>query len=151
MIFYPLRWTLWTYWTALPVTSHSPQCELFIQNIREEFRSHLENLFSLLHLAPPYHSIEKAIQLLANTLRTKPHDFQHTLAQDMNFKWDFFREIYVASGLNRKHRGIIAHFMKTCSSTAMPDATFQFLKHHPDFPKSWTLPSHPHSMLPKSN
>lgn len=109
--------------------------------MRDEFRTHLEKLYSHLHLAPPYHSIEKAIQLLANTLRTKPIHFHHSLKTDANTKWDFFREMYIASGLNRKHRGIISNFMKTQSSGIMPDDSFQFLKNHPEFPETWGNPN----------
>lgn len=127
-----------------------PSAESFIQNIREEFRTHLENLYSHLHLAPPYHSIEKAIQLLANTLRTKPPEFHETLSADSHFKWEFFREMYMASGLNRKHRGIISHFIKTHSLADRPDETFELLKQHPDFPKTWEKPINPHS-LPQKN
>jgi len=124
--------------------------ESFIQTIREEFRTHLENLYSHLQLAPPYHSIEKAIQLLANTLRTKPPEFHETLSADSNFKWEFFREMYMASGLNRKHRGIIAHFIKTHSFSNRPEETFELLKHHPDFPKTWEKQKNPHP-LPRTN
>lgn len=119
------------------MTGSSIHPEPNVQSIREEFRAHLETLYSHLHLAPPYHSIEKAIQLLANTLRTKPTHFHQSLKTDANFKWDFFREMYTASGLHRKHRGIISNFMKTQSSPHMPDDTFQILKNHPDFPEPW--------------
>ena len=125
--------------------------ESFIQNVREEFRTHLENLYSHLHLAPPYHSIEKAIQLLANTLRTKPPEFHENLLADSNFKWDFFREMYTASGLNRKHRGIIAYFMKTHSFANSAEETFELLKQHPDFPKTWEKPKNHHPLPQRNN
>lgn len=123
------------------VTRPSTHPEACVQSIREEFRTHLETLYSHLHLAPPYHSIEKAIQLLANTLRTKPPHFHNSLKTDANFKWNFFREIYLSSGLNRKHRGIISNFMKSQSSRNMPDDTFQLLRNHPNFPEAWGKPN----------
>ena len=119
------------------MTRSSTHQEIGVQAIREEFRTHLENLYSHLHLAPPYHSVEKAIQLLSNTLKTKPPYFHRALETDAGFKWDFFREIYLGSGLDRKHRGIISNFMKSQSSPHMPDETFQLLKNHPDFPEIW--------------
>ncbi len=132
------------------MTQPSTDQETGIQAIRQEFRTHLEKLYSHLHLAPPYHSVEKAIQLLTNTLRTKPADFHRALETDAELKWNFFREIYISSGLHRKHRGIISSFMKSRSSGKMPDATFQFLKHHPDFPESWIKNDAPQSASQES-
>lgn len=131
------------------MTQHSAQQEIGVQAIREEFRTHLENLYSHLHLAPPYHSVEKAIQLLSNTLRTKPTQFHRALETDADFKWDFFREIYLGSGLDRKHRGIISNFMKSQSSEKMPDETFQLLKNDPDFPEKWGKKNSPKSTSPE--
>lgn len=107
--------------------------ENLIHELREEFRTHLENFYSTLHLAPPYHSIEKAIQLLGNTLRTKPDHFFALLIKDPVLKWDLFREIFVSSGLNRKHRGIIQEFLKTQSRDLLSSESLELLKNTRDF------------------
>ncbi|GJL58334.1 MAG: hypothetical protein NPIRA03_11910 [Nitrospirales bacterium] len=78
-----------------------------IYKLRQEFRGHLEEFYTHLNLAPPYHSIEKAVQHFSNTLRTKPEEFSQKLLQDASKKWTVFQEIFLASGLHRKHRGII--------------------------------------------
>ena len=75
--------------------------------LRQEFRGHLEEFYTYLNLAPPYHSIEKAVQYFSNTLRTRPEEFSQGLLQDASKKWAMFQEIFLASGLHKKHRGII--------------------------------------------
>ena len=115
------------------MTTLSIPSENFIHALREEFRTHLENLYSHLHLAPPYHSIEKAIQLLGNALRTKSEHFPEMLTKDSRLKWDFFREIFVSSGLNRKHRGIIEAFLKTQIPGVLSQESLQFLQDTTDF------------------
>ena len=78
-----------------------------IYRLRQEFRGHLEEFYTHLNLAPPYHSIEKAVQHFSNTLRTRPEEFSRGLLQDASKKWNLFQEIFLASGLQKKHRGII--------------------------------------------
>jgi len=78
-----------------------------IYRLRQEFRGHLEEFYTHLNLAPPYHSIEKAVQHFSNTLRTRPEEFCQGLLQDGSKKWAVFQEIFLASGLQKKHRGII--------------------------------------------
>jgi hypothetical protein len=79
----------------------------YILRLRQEFRGHLEEFYTHLNLAPPYHSIEKAVQLFSNTLRTRPEDFSLGLLEDGAKKWALFQEIFLDSGLQKKHRGII--------------------------------------------
>lgn len=78
-----------------------------IFKLRQEFRGHLQEFYTHLNLAPPYHSIEKAVQHFSNTLRTRPEEFCQGLLQDTSKKWAVFQEIFLASGLQKKHRGII--------------------------------------------
>jgi hypothetical protein len=72
-------------------------------------------------LAPPYHSIEKAVQHFSNTLRTRPEEFSQELLQDASKKWAIFQEIFLASGLQKKHRGIIEQ-LALAHYTALADA-----------------------------
>lgn len=92
-----------------------------IYRLRQEFRGHLEEFYTHLNLAPPYHSIEKAVQHFSNTLRTKPEEFCEGLLQDASKKWAVFQEIFLASGLQKKHRGIIEQ-LALSSKTASTDA-----------------------------
>ncbi|HBP90805.1 MAG TPA: hypothetical protein DD706_24315 [Nitrospiraceae bacterium] len=91
-----------------------------IYRLRKEFRGHLEEFYTQLNLAPPYHSIEKAVQHFSNTLRTKPEEFRQGLLHDAKTKWAIFQEVFVASGLQKKHRGIIEPL--ALSSTYSPSA-----------------------------
>lgn len=99
-----------------------------IQSLRQEFRTQLEAFYTHLNLAPPYHSIEKAIQHLANTLRTKSKTFQQALLQDSEEKWAFFEKIFEASGLSHKHRGIITQLAKNPSFASSGEESLQFLR-----------------------
>jgi hypothetical protein len=92
-----------------------------IYRLRQEFRGHLEEFYTHLNLAPPYHSIEKAVQHFSNTLRTRPEEFSQGLLQDASKKWAVFQEIFLASGLHKKHRGIIQQLAHS-HYTALADA-----------------------------
>ncbi|MEX0830914.1 MAG: hypothetical protein WD032_11780 [Nitrospirales bacterium] len=109
-----------------------------IQNIRQEFRNQLEAFYTHLNLAPPYHSIEKAIQHLSNTLRTKPEAFQQTLLQNTEEKWALFEKIFEASGLSQKHRGIITQLAKTPSLASAGEESLRFLRTFTDSPSGIT-------------
>ncbi len=99
-----------------------------IQTLRKEFRRQLETFYAHLKLAPPYHSIEKAVQHLANTLRTKSQPFQQSLLDDPQKQWALFEEIFQASGLSRKHRGIIIQLAHTPSFSLASEESLRFLK-----------------------
>jgi hypothetical protein len=114
------------------VDSHLSQSEHLIQAIREEFRFHLEHFYTYIHLAPPYHSIEKALQLLSNILRAKPDQLCQTILNDHTLKWEMFQEAFVSSGLNRKHRGIILNFAKNPLLSKPSHESMQFLKNFLD-------------------
>ncbi|MEW6543900.1 MAG: hypothetical protein AB1411_09855 [Nitrospirota bacterium] len=73
-----------------------------------EFRRHLEVFYARLKLAPPYHSVEKAVARLSATLNGLPPTERARLAADPALKWSRFRDAFVESGLHQKHRGIIA-------------------------------------------
>ena len=105
-----------------------------IQILREEFRMHLENFYAQLNLAPPYHSIEKAIQHLSNTLRTKPNTFQQSLLQDGSKKWALFQDIFLTSGLSQKHRGIIRQLAGGSSLNPSDEESLRFLRNFTDSP-----------------
>ena len=103
--------------------------------LRQEFREHLKQFYAHLGLAPPYHSIEKAVQYLSNTLRTKPEKFRQELLQNPTHKWVVFQECFSASGLPKKHRGIIRQLAVSSSYSAAPPESFRFLKNFVDVPQ----------------
>ena len=99
-----------------------------IDTLKQEYRSQLERFYACLNLAPPYHSIEKAVQHLSNTLRAKPEAFRQTVLIDLQQKWSLFEEIFQASGLSRKHRGIILQLAQADSFTFSDEESFRFLR-----------------------
>lgn len=91
-----------------------------LQSMREEFRRHLEVFYATLKLAPPYHSVEKAIVHLTNRLKGLPAPERGRIAADSTLRWAEYRDAVIASGLNQKHRGIIAGFAKNRQELNLP-------------------------------
>ncbi len=107
-----------------------------VQQLREDYRTHLQTFYTQLNLAPPYHSIEKAVQHLANTLRTKPETFLQALMENPQEKWSLYEKIFEASGLSRKHRGIITQLALTPSLSSSNEESLRFLRVFTDAPSS---------------
>ena len=91
-----------------------------LQTLREEFRRHLEIFYAQLKLAPPYESVEKAIRTLTTALHSLPKDEQARIATDPTLQWAHFRHAFEASGLVKKHRGIIAGLARNRSALDLP-------------------------------
>jgi len=98
-----------------------------IQTLREEFRHHLEVFYARLKLAPPYHSVEKAVAQLTVALKALPPDEQARLASDSAGRWAAYRQAFAESGLNQKHRGIIAGLARSRQSLDLAPEYDQFL------------------------
>ena len=98
-----------------------------IQVLRSEFRRHLELFYGRLQLAPPYHSVEKAITHLTAALNALPHDERARVAADPSLQWAHFTRAFADSGLSQKHRGIIAGLAKSGPRADLPDEYQQFL------------------------
>jgi len=90
--------------------------------LRDEFRQHLELFYSQLKLAPPYHSLEKAVALLGSKVKAMGSVEQARLLADPALRWEQFSQVFVESGLNRKHRGIIA---RMCVTSPRPSTLSQ--------------------------
>jgi hypothetical protein len=88
--------------------------------LREEFRHHLETFYAQLKLAPPYESVEKALRSLTTSVHALPPLERALLATDATARWQHFRQAFEASGLNKKHRGIIAGLARNRSSLNLP-------------------------------
>ena len=95
--------------------------------LREEFRHHLETFYAQLKLAPPYESVEKAIRSFTTSVRALPPLERARLPNDATARWEQFRQAFESSGLNKKHRGIIAGLARNRSSLNLPAEYDQFL------------------------
>ena len=84
-----------------------------IQVLRDDFRSRLEVFYARLKLAPPYHSVEKAIVHLTAALNALAPEERQRIAADPSRQWALYRQAFVESGLNQKHRGIIAGLIRS--------------------------------------
>lgn len=95
--------------------------------LREEFRLHLEVFYAQLKLAPPYESVEKAIRSLTTLVHALPPGERARLDTDATARWQHFARAFESSGLNKKHRGIIAGLARNRSSLNLPAEYDQFL------------------------
>jgi len=98
-----------------------------IRFLQEEFRRHLEIFYARLKLAPPYQSVEKAIEHLTASLKALPPDERKRVGTDPDRRWAQYRTAFVESGLHRKHRGIIAGFARSRQSLDLPAEYHRFL------------------------
>ncbi len=90
------------------------------QELRKDFRECLEFFYAQLQLAPPYDSVEKAVGALVAQLKALPAEECQALAVDPNRRWGLYREAFVTTGLNRKHRGIIAGLIRSGRAAGLP-------------------------------
>jgi hypothetical protein len=95
--------------------------------LREEFRHHLETFYAQLKLAPPYESVENAIRCLTTSVHALPPLERARLTTDATARWQYFRQAFESSGLNKKHRGIIAGLARNRASLNLPTEYDQFL------------------------
>jgi hypothetical protein len=98
-----------------------------IDQLREEFRTHLETFYARLKLAPPYESVEQAIRALTTAVRALPKPEQSRIAADSSLRWQYFCHAFQSSGLSKKHRGIIAGLACNRASLDLPPEYDQFL------------------------
>ena len=95
--------------------------------LKAEFRHHLETFYAGLQLAPPYESVEKAIRTLTTMIHGLPIEEQTRILADPGLRWQQFRQAFDASGLAKKHRGIIAGLARNRSALNLPAEYDQFL------------------------
>ncbi len=98
-----------------------------IPQLRDEFRRHLEAFYAKLKLAPPYHSVEKAVLQLATTLKALPPAERDRIAVDPELRWARYAEAFTAAGLNQKHRGIIVGLARSRQTLDLPREYDRFL------------------------
>jgi hypothetical protein len=90
------------------------------QMLKEEFRRHLETFYARLNLASPYESVEKAVRTLTTIVHALPQDEQVKIVADPALQWQQFRKAFEASGLAKKHRGIITGLVRDRSAVNLP-------------------------------
>ncbi|MDE3018092.1 MAG: hypothetical protein KGO52_03195 [Nitrospirota bacterium] len=94
--------------------------------IRDEFRGHLELFYATLKLAPPYHSVEKAIAHLTAALNAMAPTDRALVAAEPARRWVHYKTAFIESGLSQKHRGIIAGLARS-GRTGLPAEYQAFL------------------------
>ncbi|MFM8551403.1 MAG: hypothetical protein ACKOCD_03695 [Nitrospiraceae bacterium] len=94
--------------------------------LRDEFRGHLEQFYAQLKLAPPYHSVEKAIAHLTGALKAMTPEERALAAADQARRWACYKSAFAESGLSQKHRGIIAGLARS-GKTGLPAEYQAFL------------------------
>lgn len=101
----------------------SPEAQPFLT----EFRENLELFYQCLQLAPPYDSVEKALGCLSIRLREQTTEEQHQMSQENTVKWKVYLDAIIESGLNKKHRGIIAGLLGGQDLAFLPES-IRYLK-----------------------
>jgi len=109
----------------LPMAQHDSSDP--VQSLREEFRHHLDVFYARLKLAPPYHSVEKAILQLTTALKAMTPEERSRLVSDSAGRWLEYRKAFAESGLSQKHRGIIAGLAKSGQTGDLPKEYEHFL------------------------
>ena len=99
-----------------------------IKELRQDFRGALEFFYAHLQLASPYDSVEKAVGALVLHLNGIPTNDCQALAADPSRRWALYRGAFVASGLHRKHRGIIAGLIRSGRTASLPREYQAFLE-----------------------
>ena len=99
-----------------------------VQFLRDEFRRHLDVFYARLKLAPPYHSVEKAIMHLTTALQGMVPEERERIAADPALQWEQYRRAFVDSGLHHKHRGIIARLVRSPLTADLPAEHKHFLE-----------------------
>jgi hypothetical protein len=110
-----------------PSDQHSNRGTESIDQLRNEFREHLDLFYRRLKLAPPYDSVEKAVGVLTARLKSMTSDDLQGISTDHSRRWAEFRAAFIASGLSQKHRGIIAGLARSRHNLDLPPEFDHFL------------------------
>jgi len=105
-----------------------------VQALRDDFRRHLEVFYAGLKLAPPYHSVEKAIAALTGNLKAMTSDDRARVVEDPGRRWTEYRKAFVESGLHRKHHGIVVGLIRSKQTTGLPPEYSAWLEVYTDEP-----------------
>jgi hypothetical protein len=81
--------------------------------MRQEFRRRIETFYAELHLAPPYDSVEKALNHLTSALKVMPPEEQSALSARPDARLRAYTEAFAQAGLPQRHRGIIIRLIES--------------------------------------
>ena len=79
--------------------------------LEADFRHRVTLFYRSLQITPPYHSVEKAMLALRETLKNLPEPDLRAAAADPSPLNTLFTHVFIESGLSRKSRGIIAKLL----------------------------------------
>lgn len=99
-----------------------------IAHLTQDFRTQLNQFYSWMNLAPPYNSIELAIKALTTELNSKSFDEQRIIVSIPEKRWELYLQIFLASGLGHKHRGILTTKAKTFTPSSSTQDYRTFLQ-----------------------
>lgn len=94
----------------MSTTSSLPPSELR-SRLEADFRQRVTLLYRSLQITPPYHSVEKAVLALRNTLAALSEPTLRAIAADPASQNALFTQVFTDSGLAKKHRGIISKLL----------------------------------------
>ena len=79
--------------------------------LEADFRRRVTLFYRSLQITPPYHSVEKALLALRETLKTLPEPELRAAATDPSPLNALFAHVFTESGLANKSRGIITKLL----------------------------------------
>ena len=94
----------------MATTPSLPPSELRAR-LEADFRQRVTLLYRSLQITPPYHSVEKAVLALRDTLTALPEPALRATASDPASRNARFKQVFIDSGLAKKNRGIIGKLL----------------------------------------
>jgi len=94
----------------MATTPSLPPSELRAR-LEADFRQRVTLLYRSLQITPPYHSVEKAVLALRDTLTALHEPALRATASDPASRNALFTQVFIDSGLAKKNRGIISKLL----------------------------------------
>jgi len=89
--------------------------------LEAEFKRRVTLFYRSLQITPPYHSVEKALLALRETLKHLPETDVRAAAADPSPLNVLFARVFIESGLAKKNRGIITKVLTDRPDLLAPD------------------------------
>ncbi len=90
--------------------------------LEADFRQRVTLLYRSLQITPPYHSVEKAVLALRDTLSALPEPALRATASDPASRNALFAQVFIDSGLAKKNRGIISKLLADRPELLAPES-----------------------------
>jgi hypothetical protein len=94
----------------MSTTPSLPPSELR-SRLEAEFRQRVTLLYRCFQITPPYHTVEKAVLALRDTLKAMEEPALRETASDQASLDALFTQAFIDSGLAKKNRGIILRLL----------------------------------------